>query len=88
MDREQEGRHVTYKAEGKNWIVFSGVVGGNIFYEKNIEGCGAAHTFSIVYPASKKALYDPIATRTSRSLRCQDHPLQSNLIGLKSCPRE
>ncbi len=89
LDNErEEGRRVTYKAEGKNWIAFSGADGANIFYERVIEGCGAAHTFSIVYPASKKALYDPIVTRVSRSLSCQNRPLQNNLFGLKSCPRE
>jgi hypothetical protein len=87
LDSERErSRRVTYKAKNKNWMVSSGTEGANIFYEKVIEGCGAAHTFSIVYPASKKAFYDPIVTRVSRSLSCQNHPVQSNPFGLKSCP--
>jgi hypothetical protein len=88
LDSEPEkGRRLTYKAKGKNSMVSSGTEGANIFYEKVIEGCGAAHTFSIVYPASKQAFYDPIVTRVSRSLSCEDHPVQSNLFGLRSCPR-
>jgi hypothetical protein len=89
LDGEREkSRRVTYKVKGKNWIVSSGTEGANIFYEKVVEGCGAAHTFSIVYPASKKALYDPVVTRVSRSLSCQNHPVRSNPFGLKSCPRQ
>ncbi len=59
---------ITYKAEGKSWLVLSGVKGQNIVYEKVMEGCGAAHTLHIEYPAIKKELYDPVAARIARSL--------------------
>lgn len=63
--------HITYKAEGKGWIAFSGLKGSMIAYEKVIEGCDAGHHLSVEYPASKKKLYDPIVTRMARSLRCR-----------------
>ncbi len=66
----------TYKAEGKSWLVLSGVKGQNIVYEKVTEGCGAAHTLHIKYPATKKGLYDPVAGRMARSLGCKAGPIQ------------
>jgi hypothetical protein len=68
---------ITYKAEGKTWLVLSGVRGQNIVYQKVVEGCGAAHTLHIEYSASKKDLYDPVAVRMARSLSCKAKPLRS-----------
>jgi hypothetical protein len=62
--------HLTYKAEGKGWLVLSGTKQGNIVYRKVVEGCGAAHEVHLEYPAERKALYDPLVTRVSRSLGC------------------
>jgi len=61
---------LTYKAEGKGWIVLSGTKQGSIVYRKVVEGCGAAHEVQIEYPAQKKALYDLLITRLSKSLGC------------------
>ncbi len=61
---------LTYMAEGKGWLVLSGVKQGNVVYRKVIEGCGAAHEVKIEYPVQRKALYDPLVNRLSRSLGC------------------
>jgi hypothetical protein len=61
---------VTYKAEGKNWLVLSGTKGTNIVYRKVVEGCGAAHEVQIEYPVQRKALYAPVVARLSQSLGC------------------
>lgn len=61
---------VTYTAEGKNWLVLSGTKGASIIYRKVFEGCGAAHEVQIEYPVQRKALYDPVVARLSRSLGC------------------
>ncbi len=68
---QADGLSVTYKRDGKGWLVFSGVKDADIVYAKAIESCEAAHEFRIVYPAAKKRFYDPIVTRLSRSLRCR-----------------
>jgi len=62
---------LTYKQGGQTWIVYSGVEGKRIIYRKAVEGCGAAHEFSIAYPAAKKAFYDPIIARIAHSLSCR-----------------
>jgi hypothetical protein len=61
---------LTYKAEGKNWLVLSGTKGTNIVYMKIMEGCGAAHEVHIEYAAQNKKLYDPVVARLSQSLAC------------------
>jgi hypothetical protein len=61
---------VTYKAEGKNWLVLSGPKGSTVVYRKVFEGCGAAHEVHIEYPAQRKALYDQVIARLSKSLDC------------------
>ncbi len=68
---------ITYKAEGKSWLVLSGIKGQNIVYQRVMEGCGAAHTLHIEYLASKKDLYGPVAVRMARSLSCKAGPLRS-----------
>ena len=61
---------VTYKAEGKNWLVLSGPKGSTVVYRKVFEGCGAAHEVHIEYPAQRKALYDQAIAHLSKSLDC------------------
>jgi hypothetical protein len=51
--------------------VFSGYRAANIIYTKVIEGCEAAHEFSIEYPTAKKRFYDPVVARLSRTLSCR-----------------
>jgi hypothetical protein len=68
---KRRGLEVTYRKGGKGWAVFSGYQGANILYAKVVEGCDAAHELLIEYPAAKKALYDPIVARLSRTLSCR-----------------
>ena len=65
------GLDVTYARDGKGWAVFSGLKGAQIVYAKAIDACDASHVFVVTYPAERKAFYDPIVTRLSRSLRCR-----------------
>ena len=51
--------------------MFSGYRAANIIYTKVIEGCEAAHEFSIEYPTANKRLYDPVVARLSRTLSCR-----------------
>ncbi|KLK90144.1 hypothetical protein AA309_27405 [Microvirga vignae] len=66
--KEAEFDRLTYKAEGKNWLILSGTKGPTIVYRKVFEGCGAAHEVQIEYPTQRKALYDHIIARLARSL--------------------
>jgi hypothetical protein len=65
-----DGVRVTYRADGRGWLVYSGLKGSAIVYSKVIEGCGAAHTVHMEYPRRLKALYDPVVARVAGSLRC------------------
>jgi hypothetical protein len=67
----KDGVHVAYKAEGKGWLVYSGLKGSNVTYDKVIEGCDVIHHLTIEYPAVKKRFYDPLVRRMSRSFRCR-----------------
>jgi hypothetical protein len=70
-DENKDGIRNTYIAEGKGWLVYSGIRGATISYTKVIEGCGEIeHHMSIEYPAARKQTYDPVVARMSRSLRC------------------
>ncbi|WP_210492257.1 hypothetical protein [Microvirga antarctica] len=71
LAKETKPERATYKAEGKGWLVLSGIDGSTVVYTKVIEGCGAGHEVHIEYPVPKRAFYDPIVTRLSRTLRCQ-----------------
>jgi hypothetical protein len=70
-EAKDRGLDVTYEKGGKGWLVYSGLTGTNITYTKVIEGCDAAHEFTIEYPASRKAFYDPVVVRLSRTLTCR-----------------
>lgn len=67
---QKDGVSVTYKAQGKGWVVASGTKGGDIVYVKVIEGCDAAHELRIIYPSAHKSTYDPLVGRLARSLKC------------------
>lgn len=70
-EAERRGLYVTYEKSGKGWLVFSGLLGTDIVYTKVLEGCEAAHEFTIAYPAPSKAAYDRMVTRLSRTLSCR-----------------
>jgi hypothetical protein len=65
------GQVVTYQAHGDNWFVISGTKGDSIFYGRHLLSHGNQMTevFSITYPASAKASYDPLVARMAKSLR-------------------
>ncbi len=68
---------VTYKTLGDRNFVISGVSDGKIYYQKTlIRGSGDTavfYTFTIEYPKSKKAKFDPVVTRVSRSFKFDPH---------------
>jgi hypothetical protein len=65
-----DGIAITYKAQGKEWLVASGTRGRDIVYVKAIEGCGATHEIWVTYPSKRKARYDALMGRLARSLGC------------------
>jgi len=73
-EAKHRGLGVTYETSGKGWLVFSGLAGTNVVYTKVVEGCEAAHEFTIEYPAASKAAYDRVVTRLSRTLSCRKLP--------------
>ena len=79
IEAQAKGLVLTYRKGGKGWAVFSGHQGANIVYTKVIEGCEAAHEFSIEYPSSNKRLYDPVVARLSRTLSCRRAQLKKRL---------
>lgn len=66
-----EGETITYKKQGSNWIVVSGIKGDEIFYRKSILSCRDTiwNDVSIEYPAAEKEKYDPLVARVAASLR-------------------
>jgi len=64
---------VTYKTLGDRHFVISGVSAGKIYYQKTvIRGSGDTavfYTFTIEYPKSKKANFDSVVARVSRSFK-------------------
>jgi hypothetical protein len=81
LEANLASRHVqvTYRTEGRDWLVLSGVSGTNVVYAKLLQGCGAAHGFELEYPAAKKEVYDPVVTRLAMSLRCGREPRSHRL---------
>jgi hypothetical protein len=71
LDRlQKDGVAVTYKAQGKGWLVASGTEGREIVYVKVIEGCDATHEIRMTYPSLSRRIYDPLVGRLAHSLRC------------------
>jgi hypothetical protein len=70
-DARRNGLDIVYQKSGKGWIVFSGQKNGRLVYTKAIDGCGAAHEFTIDYAAEKKRDFDPVVSRMSKSLTCR-----------------
>ncbi len=52
---------VTYRHMTRNGFTLSGVSDGTVFYTKTILSHDAVKHFELVYPASLKAIYDPVA---------------------------
>jgi hypothetical protein len=65
------GAVVTYQADGNDWFVVSGTKGDKIFYQRHLLSHGKQMTegFVMIYPASLKQTYDPIAARMAKSFR-------------------
>jgi len=60
--------NVTYRANGTDWLVLSGIRGSNIFYEKYLFKGDLIHAMVITYPQSLKTYYEAIVTHIARSL--------------------
>jgi hypothetical protein len=60
--------HVTYRASGDDWLVLSGLRGGDVFYEKYLFRGDTVHGLVITYPQALKAEYNPVAARVAKSL--------------------
>lgn len=60
---------ITYKANGKDWLVLSGLKEGRIFYFRALLATDGVKCFEITYPESAKAAFDPIVSRLAHSLR-------------------
>jgi hypothetical protein len=70
-DEMTPGQRVTYDARGGNWFVLAGEHDANTFYERYLISHGGriVNGFTMEYPSSLKAPYDPIVTRMSKSFR-------------------
>lgn len=75
---EEQGFTITYRrsanldaaSPGKSWFAYSGVHDGLIAYAKALASCGGDQMvmFRIEYPEARKAEFDAIVSRLSKSL--------------------
>ena len=67
------GKAKAYKDFRERFFVISCTVGGRVFYQRTMHrgdaGPEVFFTFTIEYPKSRKAKYDPVVTRISRSFK-------------------
>jgi hypothetical protein len=63
----QWGNRVTYKVKRQDWFVVTASVNRKIHYQKTILRHGVLKTFEIEYDSSRRATFDPITTRISKS---------------------
>ena len=70
MIHPRAGEEVTYQTRGRNWWVFSGYRGQDIFYRRASFACGhlRIHVIELVYPRDQKRQFDPIVTSISHRL--------------------
>lgn len=66
-----KGETITYKQRTGLAITASGTSGKDIFYGKHLLSCRNQiwNSVYLEYPASQKAVYDPIVARVAKSLR-------------------
>ncbi len=78
------GSHVTYRARGRNWFAISGTTNGKIFFHKTLASNGLYKMYTIQYPQTARATYDPLVnfldtaftqTGTTRSVASGGHTL-------------
>jgi hypothetical protein len=62
-------KNVTYQAQRSNWFIVSWTDGNTIGYEKVIVGNKSVNSFSIKYPVSRKAEFDPVIKHISDSFK-------------------
>jgi hypothetical protein len=62
------GYTISYRPLGDTWLV-SGEGNGKLFYEKAMFSCGGKliTSFAMIYPAAKRATFDPIVARVANS---------------------
>ncbi|MEP0944915.1 MAG: hypothetical protein ABJH63_02185 [Rhizobiaceae bacterium] len=61
---------VTYERAARDWIVVSGFVGQNVYYQKTIFSCfgEVMNSLVLVYPISQKPIFDPMVGPIAKSL--------------------
>jgi hypothetical protein len=59
---------ITYKQNGRNWYVISGISANKIFYQKTVKGKDVFATVMLTYPADRKAEFDSDAGKIAHSL--------------------
>lgn len=66
-----EGETVSYRRQGRDWLVISGVDGDRIFYRKSVLSCRGEvwNSVSIDYPAAERKTYDALVAHVAGSLR-------------------
>lgn len=66
---------VSYRQQGTDWYVISGLRGDEIVYRRVIHGAqdGVIHVFEITYPKAQRALYDDPVRRMSLSFAAPAH---------------
>jgi len=77
-----DGLNIVYSAAKKNWFVYSGLIDGDIVYEKVLltTGCDPMignHVY-LRYPASQKAAYDAVVRHVAASLEGNKDALMCN----------
>jgi hypothetical protein len=65
-----DGWNVTYRKQGQTWASWSGLKGVRVFYERAIPVCdGAAAYFRFEYDKEQAKNFDPIVSRSVKSLK-------------------
>ncbi len=65
--RKQDGDKVTFKKQGRDWVVISGFSGNKIFYYKAMIHNEMVKCFEINYPKSRKLEFDPVVSHVVES---------------------
>ena len=61
------GDGVTYKVIRQDWFVVTALVKGKIHYQKTMLRRGVFKTFEIEYDSSRRATFDSVTARVSKS---------------------
>ena len=61
------GANITYKVIRQDWFVVTALVNGKIHYQKTMLRRGVFKTFEIEYDSSRRAIFDGVTARISKS---------------------